>query len=37
MERDSLIYWRDKYEREEDLYVKGDEEELRARFKKGNI
>ena len=34
MERDSLIYWRDKYEREEDIYVKGDEEELRAKFQK---
>ena len=34
MNRESIIYWRDKYDREEDKYNKGEEEELRANFKK---
>lgn len=32
MDREFLIFWRDKYDREEDLYNKGDEEELRRKF-----
>ncbi|MGB7294576.1 MAG: hypothetical protein WBC70_03230 [Candidatus Aminicenantales bacterium] len=34
MDRKSIIYWRDKYDREEDKYNKGEEEELRANFRK---
>jgi hypothetical protein len=34
MERDALIFWRDKYDAEEDLYNKGEEEELRAKIQK---
>lgn len=32
MDREFLIFWRDKYDREENLYNKGDEEELRRKF-----
>jgi len=34
MNRESIIFWRDKYDREEDQYNKGEEEELRANFQK---
>lgn len=34
MNRESIIYWRDKYDREEDQYNRGEEEELRANFQK---
>ena len=33
MDREEVIFWRDKYDREEDLYNKGIEEKLRAKFK----
>jgi len=32
MDKDSIISWRDRYNKEEDLYNKGDEEELRSKF-----
>lgn len=34
MKKQDILYWRDKYDKEEDLYNKGDEEELRAKFQK---
>lgn len=34
MKKQDILYWRDKYIKEEDLYNKGDEEELRVRFQK---
>jgi hypothetical protein len=34
MDRESIIYWRDKYDREEDKNDKGVEEELRANLQK---
>lgn len=34
MNVESIIYWRDKYDREEDLYNKGEEEELRTNFQR---
>lgn len=34
MNRESIIYWRYKYDREEDQYNRGEEEELRANFQK---
>jgi hypothetical protein len=33
MNREEIIFWRDKYDREEDKYVTGTEEELRAKFR----
>jgi hypothetical protein len=33
MDRKEVIFWRDKYDTEEDLYNKGTEEKLRAKFK----
>ena len=32
MDKESIISWRDRYNKEEDLYNKGDEEELRSKF-----
>ena len=32
MDREEIIFWKAKYDREEDRYVTGIEEELRARF-----
>ncbi len=34
MNREEIIFWRDKYDREEDLYNKGTEEELHAKFRR---
>lgn len=34
MDRESIIFWRNRYDREEDLYNKGDESEIRAKFQK---
>jgi len=34
MDKKSIIYWRKKYDKEEDLYTKGVEEELRVKFQK---
>jgi len=36
MDRDTIIFFRDKYDREEDLYTRGDEKELRDRLRKNN-
>lgn len=33
MNREEIIFWRDKYDREEDKYVTGTEEELRPKFR----
>lgn len=33
MDRDEIVSWGDKYDREEDKYVTGTEEELRAKFR----
>lgn len=33
MNREEIIFWRDKYDKEEDRYNKGTEEELRSKFK----
>lgn len=32
MNKDEILFWNDKYDKEEDLYNKGDEEELRQKF-----
>ncbi len=37
MNRDELLYWKNKYDKEEDLYNKGDEEELRKKFQENNF
>lgn len=34
MEKKAIIFWRDKYNKEEDLYNKGEEDELREKFKR---
>lgn len=34
MDRESIIFWREKYDSEEDQYNRGEEEELRANFQK---
>jgi len=34
MDREEILYWKGKYETEEDLYTKGDEEELKEKFRK---
>lgn len=34
MKKQDILYWWDKYDKEEDLYNKGDEEGLRAKFQK---
>ncbi len=34
MDHGKIIFWSEKYDREEDLYTKGTEEELRAKFRK---
>jgi len=34
MDKKAILFWRDKYDREEDLYNKGEEEELRGKFRK---
>jgi len=36
MNREEILRWRDKYDKEEDLYNKGVEEELRIKFNKNN-
>lgn len=37
MGREELLFWKNKYDEEEDLYNKGDEEELRKIFQENNI
>jgi hypothetical protein len=37
MNKDELLFWKNKYDKEEDLYNKGDEEELRTKFQKNNF
>jgi len=37
MDKKSIISWRKKYDKEEDLYTKGEEEELRAKFQKNKF
>lgn len=37
MNKDELLFWKNKYDKEEDLYNKGDEEELRKKFQKNNF
>lgn len=34
MDKKAILFWRDKYDKEEYLYNKGDEEELRGKFRK---
>lgn len=34
MDKEAVLFWRNKYDREEDLYNKGEEEELRKKFKR---
>lgn len=34
MEKEEILFWRDKYDKEEDLYNKGDESSLRRKFQK---
>lgn len=34
MDKKAILLWRDKYDREEDVYNKGEEEELRGKFQK---
>lgn len=36
MNKEELTYWKHKYDAEEDLYNRGDEEELRKKFQEGN-
>jgi len=36
MDRDSIIFFKNKYDTEEDLYTRGDEKELRERLRKNN-
>ena len=37
MNKDELLFWKNKYDKEEDLYNKGDEEELRKKFQENNF
>jgi len=37
MTKDEILFWRDKYNKEEDLYNKGVEEKLRKRFRENNF
>lgn len=37
MNKEELLFWKNKYDKEEDLYNKGDEEELRKKFNKNNF
>lgn len=34
MKKKDILYWRDRYDKEEDLYNKGDEQDLRVKFQK---
>lgn len=37
MNKEELLFWKNKYDKEEDLYNKGDEEELRKKFNENNF
>ena len=37
MTKDEILFWRDKYNQEEDLYNKGEEERLRKKFRKNRF
>lgn len=37
MDKKEICFWEDKYNKEEDLYVKGEEEQLRANFLKNKL
>ena len=37
MKKEELLFWKNKYDKEEDLYIKGDEEELMERFQEYNF
>ena len=37
MNKKELLFWKNKYDKEEDLYTKGDEEELRKEFQENNF
>jgi hypothetical protein len=37
MNKDELFFWKNKYDKEEDLYYQNDEEELRKKFQENNF
>ena len=37
MNKEELIFWKNKYDKEEDLYDKGEENKLRKKFQENNF